>query len=114
MEAISLSMLVSAVSAAIVSGAKGVTENAVKDTYSALKSKIGDSKAYREVLKEELQRSNVLAYESLQNLTAQLIKVLQQTEQGESQFTKFLNQGETNVGAQGDQNTFYGDAVGKK
>ena len=134
MDAISLSMLVSAVSAALVSGAQDVTENAVKDAYSALKSKIvelfglegkpsqamqqyednADVEAYRGVLEAEFQRHNVLTNDSLQRLTAQLIEALQQTEQGSTQFSKYLNQGETTIGLQGDNATVHGDVVGKK
>ncbi|WP_028877484.1 hypothetical protein [Teredinibacter turnerae] len=134
MEAVSLSMLVGAVSAALVSGAKDVTENAVKDTYSAIKSKISelfgaeskpsqamqlyedntDVEAYKTVMEAEFQRHNVLTNDSLQKLTAQLIDALQQTEQGSAQFSKYVNQGETTIGLQGDSVTVYGDVVGKK
>lgn len=134
MDTISLSMLVSAVSAALVSGAKDVTENAVKDAYSAVKSKIGelfgaeskpsqsmqqyednaDVEEYKSVMEAEFLRHNVLTNDSLQHLTAQLIEALQQTEKGSTQFSKYLNQGETTIGLQGDNATINGDVVGKK
>ena len=134
METISLSMLVSAVSAALVTGAKDVTESAVKDAYSAVKSKIVelfgaesqpskavqqfeenvDKEAYKAVMETELKEHNVLANDAFQQLASELIQALKQSETGKVQYAKFLNQGETNVGAQGDSNTFYGEVIGKK
>jgi len=134
MDGVTLTMLVSAISAALASGAKVVVESAVKDAYSAVKSKISetfgaeskpskaiqqyeensDEDVYKAVLETELQNNDVLADDDLKLLTVKLIQALQQTEAGQALYTKFLNQGETTIGLQGDGATVYGGVVGKK
>jgi len=135
MDGVTLTMLVSAISAALASGAKVVVESAVKDAYSAVKSKISetfgaeeskpskaiqqyeensDEDVYKAVLETELQKNDVLADDDLKLLTVKLIQALQQTEAGQALYTKFLNQGETTIGLQGDGATVYGGVVGKK
>ncbi len=75
-----------------------------------------ESKGYKTVLAEELEKHKVSDKEEIQTLIKELIAALQHTESGKEQLAKFLNHDKTNIGVQGDKNTITtsGDFVVKK
>ncbi|GAB2189038.1 hypothetical protein MAH1_06450 [Sessilibacter sp. MAH1] len=136
MDILPVAEIVETLRAAIACGATELTESTVKSAFTAVKTKISDlfginskpskaledlaenpeSHAYKAVLVEEFDKHNVADLVPVQTLINGLISALQQTQSGKEQLAKFLNQDETNIGVQGDNNTVTtsGDFVVKK